>query len=268
MRWHDADGISADARAVIGRHGLDRGRILDIAGRYAAQKGVDFNEAPAQDFEGAPLGGNLASMVHPNPAFDAFRVQFDAALESLDYATSDAIIDRCLAAGVVVNNAGKSVYGEWRRSAERLEGLNAALFWAACGAARLNRFIGSLGELDNYRHGRWRREGDAQDRVPATVGESNRLLRKRAVAMVTYSAGALAGWTQPVRYSPYPRNPDAGRERFGAEKGGQLAGEGEVHVHAGCPIPARDHIKIAPLPRCPLGRQEVVELYGDVGVVV
>lgn len=190
-------------------------------------------------------------MVHSNPAFDAFRVQFDAALESLDYATSDAIIDRCLAAGVVVNNAGKSVYGEWRRSAERLEGLNAALFWAVCGAARLNRFIGSLGELDNYRRGRWRREGDAQDRVPATVGESNRLLRKRAVAMVTYSAGALAGWTQPVRYSPYPRNPDAGRERFGAEKGGQLAGEGEVHVHAGCPIPARDHIKTAPLPRCP-----------------
>ena len=45
-----------------------------------------------------------------------------------------------------------------------------ALFGAACGAARLNRFIGSLGELDSYRRGRWRREGDAQDRVPATVG--------------------------------------------------------------------------------------------------
>lgn len=161
---------SPSTRAVAGRHGLDGGGILDIAGRYAAQKGVDFNEAPAQDFEGAPLGDNLASMVHSNPAFDAFRVQFDAALESLDCATSDAIIDRCLAAGVVVNNAGKSVYGEWRRSAERLEGLNAALFGAACGAARLNRFIGSLGELDNYRLGRWRREGGAQDRVPATVG--------------------------------------------------------------------------------------------------
>lgn len=188
-------------------------------------------------------------MVHSNPAFDAFRVQFDAALESLDYATSDAIID--MPRGhVVVSNAGKSAYGEWRRSTERLEGLNAALFGAACGASRLNRFTGSLGELDSYRRGRWRREGGAQDRVPAAVGESSRLLEKGAVAMVTYSAGALTGWTQPVRYSPHPRSPDAGRGRFGAEKGGQLAGGGGVHARAGCPIPARDRIEIAPLPCC------------------
>lgn len=266
-RWHDADGISAGARAVIGRHGLDRGKILDVAKRYAARKGVDFNEGPARDFEGAPLGDSLASMVYSKPAFDAFRGRFDAALESLDYAASDAIIDMCLGDGIIVDSAGTSIYGEWRRSAERLEGLNVALFWAARGAASLNRFIGSLDELENYRRGRWRREGDAQDRVPTTVGESNRFLANKAAARVTYSAGALAGWTQPVRYSPYPRNPDARRERFGAEKGGQLAGEGEVHVHAGCPIPARDHIKIVLLPRSSLGRQEAVERYGDVGVV-
>ena len=70
-------------------------------------------------------------------------------------------------------------------------------------------------------------------------------------------------------YSPHPRNPDAGHGRFGAEKGGQLAGGGGgVHTLAGCSIPARDRIEIAALPRCPLGRQEVVELYGDVGVVI
>ena len=44
-RWrrHDVDGISDDARAVIERHGLDRGKILDAARRYEAKKGADFN---------------------------------------------------------------------------------------------------------------------------------------------------------------------------------------------------------------------------------
>ena len=142
-----------------------------------------------------------------------------------------------------------------------------ALFRVAAGAAMLNRFIGSLAELVSYRRGRWRRDGDAQDRVPATVGESNAFLARDAVAMVSYSAGALAGWSQPVRCSPYPRRPNMGRERFGAEKGGHFAGEGEIHVHAGCPIPAREHVEIALLPRCRPGKQDAARRYGDVGVV-
>ena len=62
---------------------------------------------------------------------------------------------------------------------------------------------------------------------------------KMAAAMVTYDAGALDGWTQPVLCSPYPRHPDTERERFGCEKDGSLAAEGEVHIHAECPIPPR-----------------------------
>ena len=133
---------------------------------------------------------------------------------------------------------------------------------------RLNRFIGSPGELDNYRRGRWRRDGDEQDRVPATVGRSNRFLGADAVARVSYDAAALAGRAQPVRYSPYPRTPDARLERFGDEKSGHLAGEGEVHIHAECPIPARDHIKITLVAHCRLRWRDVVERYGDVGRVV
>ncbi len=94
-----------------------------------------------------------------------------------------------------------------------------------------------------------------QDRVPTTAGESNVFLDKWAVARVSYHTVALAGWTQPVRYSPYPRNTDGGRERFGCEKDGSVAGECEVHVHVGFPIPAREHAKIAPPPRCSLGRR-------------
>ena len=107
--------------------------------------------------------------------------------------------------------------------------------------------------------------GDAQDRVPTTAGASNYLLGKAAVARVSYSTIALSGWMQPVRYSPYPRTPDARRKRFGDEKGGNLAGEGEVHVHVRCPIPAREHINIELLPRCGLERRDVVEQYGGVG---
>ena len=238
-RLHSADGISPDARAVIGRHGLDRGRILDIAGRYAAQKGVDFNEAPAQDFEGGAARGQPRGTVHSNPAFDAFRVQFDAALESLDYAASDAVIDRCLAAGIVVNSTGKSVYGEWRRSAERLEGLNAGPLRGRMRRREAEpvhwepRRTRQLPAREVAPRGRRAGQG-AGDR-----GESSRLLEKGAVAMVTYSAGALAGWTLPVRYPPHPCSPDAGRERFGAEKGGATGGRGNWRAGAGC-TPARD----------------------------
>ena len=268
-RWrrHDADGISDDARAVIERHGLDRGRILDAARRYEAKKGADFNRAPARDFKGAPLGQNMVRAAYLSPAFGKFRDKFDIALESLDYGATDAILDECLRAGIIADPDGNGIYGAWKLHAERLEGLNAALYRAARSAVRLNRFIGSLGELDNYKRGRWRRDGDAQDRVPATVGRSNRFLAKEAVARVSYAASALAGWTQPVRYSPYPRTLDVELERFGDEKGGHLAGEGEVHIHAGCPIPALDYIKIALLPHCRLGRQDVVERYGEVGMV-
>lgn len=55
-------------------------------------------------------------------------------------------------------------------------------------------------------------------------------------------AGALAPAPnrtvlQPVRYPPYPRKQDALHERFGDEKDGRSAGEGEVHIHTKCPIP-------------------------------
>ena len=182
LRRHDADGISDDARAVIARHGLDAGRILEIAGRYAAEEGADFNLAPARDFEGALVGRNLASAVYEEPVFDRFRGRFDAALDSLDYGASDAIIDKCLRAGAIVDSSGESICGRRRRDAELLEGLNVALFRAAADAPILNRFIESLGELDNYRSGRRRREGNEQDRVSTTVGRSNAFLDQDAAA--------------------------------------------------------------------------------------
>ena len=266
-RKHDADGISTEATAIIDRHGLDRGKILDIAKEYGPKKGVDFNEAPTRDFEAAPLGDNLLKALQLVSPFDAFRHRFVSSIDSLDYDTSDGIIDRLLVDGAIVDNDDKNIYHNWKCHVERLEGLNVALHRAADGAPPLHRFIGSLDELDNYRRGRWRQADDPQDRVPSTVGTTNFFLDKKAVARVSYSAAALAGWTQSVRYSPYPRNPDEGRERFGSEKSGHFAGECEVHIHAGCPIPAREHVKIAPLPRCGLGRREVVERYGDVGIV-
>ena len=142
-----------------------------------------------------------------------------------------------------------------------------ALFRVARDASHLRRFMLGTGELDNYRHGRWRRCGDVQDRVSMTVGDSNFLLDGTAVAVATYDASVLREWAQPVRYSPYPRNLDVSCERFGDEKDGYYVGEGEVHVHAGCPIPAREYIKISLLPSCRRGRQEAVERYGDVATV-
>lgn len=92
-RRHDADGISDDAYAVIGRHGLDMGRILDAARRYEAKKGTDFNLAPTRDFEGVPLGRNMVRAAYSSPAFGRLRDRFDIALGSFDYAASDAILD-------------------------------------------------------------------------------------------------------------------------------------------------------------------------------
>ena len=209
----------------------------------------------------------MVRAAYSSPAFGRLRDRFDIALGSLDYAASDAILDECLGAGIIADLDGNGICGAWKLHVERLEGFNVALYRAARDAVRLNRLIGSLGELDNYRRGKWRRDGDAQDRVSATVGRSNRFLGEDAVARVSYAAAALAGRMQPVRYPPYPRTSNTGLERFGDEKSGHLAGEGEVHIHAGCPIPVRDHIKTTLLPRCGLGWKDVVERYGDVGVV-
>lgn len=266
MRHHDADGVSLEACAVIRRHGLNRDHVLGWADRYGIKEGVDFNLAPRADFENAPLGSRLAEMAYRMPAFGPFHKRFYRAFSMFDYGTSDGIMDECLRGGVV-EQAGKSVYGDWKRYAERLEGLNVALFRAVADAIILHRFISDLCELGNYRNGRWRRDGDDQDRVSTTVGASNFHLDKMAVAMVTYDAGALRGRTQAVCYSPYPRNSDAVLERFGCEKDGIFAAEGEVHIHAGCPIPPRRHIKIALLPRSKHGREYVNEQYGDVAIV-
>ena len=241
--------------------------MLGHAGHYNVKEGADFNVVPVLDFEGAPLGRNLARIAGANPSFAPYRDRFNKALGASNYDAADGIISKCLIGGLIVDWNNKSIYDRWRWYTERLEGLNVALYRAARSATSLHRFIGSLAELDNYRHGRWRRKGDSQDRVPTTVGLSNYILDESAVAKVTYDTNALRGWSQPVRYSPYPRNQVAECERFGHEKDGSLAGECEVHVHAACPIPAPKYIKITLLPRCGLGRQEAIERYGDVGVI-
>ena len=265
MRPHDGDGISPDADAIIKQHGLDRGKVLGWADHYKAKKGADFNAAPAQDFDNAPLGENLANMAALSPSFVPFSDGFNKALVSLRYDASDDIISKCLMDDTIVNQNNEGVYDSWKCHTERLEGLNVALYRAARNASELHRFIRSLGELDNYRHGRWRREGDSQDRVSTTVGSSNPTLDKPAAAKVSYDANILRDWSQPVRYSPYPRSQDAEYEQFGHEKDGTMAGEGEVHVHVECPIPARPYIKIRRLPSCRLREQDAIEQYGDVG---
>ena len=241
--------------------------MLGWADHYKAKEGTDFNVAPSQDFKGALLGRNLANMAALSPSFGQFREMFSQALDSLDYDASDDIISKCLMDGSIVNQNNGSAYDSWKCCAERLEGLNVALYRAARNATNLHRFICSLAELDNYRHGRWRKEGDSQDRVSTTVGSSNYILDESAAAMVSYDTNALRDWAQPVRYSPYPRRHAPECERFGHEKDGSMAGEGEVHVHVGCPIPARPYIKIKWLPSCRLRRQDMIEQYGDVGTV-
>ena len=267
IRPHDDDGISPDADAVIRRHGLDRAKVLEWADHYKAKEGADFNVEPARAFDGAPLGYNLAVMAGRSPYFGQFRFRFNEALDSLDYDTSDDIISSCLADGTIVDRYDEGVYDWWKSRATRLEGLNVALYRAARDAPELHRFIRSPGELDNYRHGRWRREGDPRDRVSTTVGLSHYIMDGLAAARVSYNADALRDWSQPVRYSPYPRSRTAESRRFGHEKDGSMAGEGEVHVHVRCPVPAPKYVKIAPLPGSGLGRQDAIERYGDVGAV-
>lgn len=267
MRRHDADGISPEAHAIISSHGLNMGAVLGWAGYYAAKEGVDFNRAPAQDFEAAPLGLNLVKAGIRPLAFDQFWNKFGKAARSHDYSAPDDIISRFLADGVIVDRSGRDMYDQWKRYAERLEGLNVALYRAAASAAHLHRFIANLAELDNYLSGRWRRKGDEQDRVPTTVGTTNRYLATEPVARITYDVRAVREWMQPVRYSPYPRKQDALYERFGDEKDGRFAGRGEVHIYTKCPIPAPIYIKIRLLPACNRGRQYVIDRYGGVGDV-
>lgn len=267
MRQHDGDGVSREAYTVINRHGLDMDNVLKWAERYRVKETSDFNLALVADFEGAPLGRRLSDMVEKLPAFDPFRERFNKALRSFDYGTSDGIMDKCLQDGIVVRQGGETIYSWWMRYAERLEGANIALVRAAKSAKKLCRFLLDIRELGNYRDGMWRMVGDKQDRVSTTVGASNFQLDEMAVAMVTYDAGALAGHTQPVRYSPYPRQPDTALEGFGHEKDGRFVGEGEVHVHVGCPIPAPKYINIAILAAHRHRREEIVERYGDVATV-
>ena len=267
MRPHDADGFSPEAHAVMAEHSLDTQAILGWADHYAIRDGVNFNKAPALDFEGAPLGRNLYRLAMRQPSFAPFASKLSAALKSFDHRTSDSIVSSCLKNGVIVDRTGAPIYGQWKPCAEQLEGFNIALYRAALSITVLRRDIGSLGEIDNYLGGRWRRACDPQDRVPMTVGESNPFLGKKLAATVAYKTVALRGWMQPVRYSPYPRNTDILLEQFGAEKDGSYAGEGEVHVHAGCPIPAPDHIKITLFDKRRRWRLDVHERYSRAGLV-
>lgn len=267
MRPHDADGFSPEAHAVMAEHSLRRQVILRWADHYAIRDGVDFNDAPALDFGGAPLGRNLYGLAMRQPTFAPFTSKFNAALESLDYRTSDAIVNSCLKNDIIVDRAGAPVYTQWKPCAEQLEGFNVALYRAALSTTVVRRDVGSLGEIDNYLAGRWRRAGDPQDRVSMTVGDFNPFLGRKLAAKVAYKTVALRGWMQPVRYSPYPRNTDILLEQFGAEKDGSYAGESEVHVHAGCPIPAPDHIKIALYDKHRRWRLDVHERYGRAGLV-
>ena len=51
-------------------HGLDAGRILEIADGYAPEEDTDFNLAPARDIKRALVGRNLACAMYAEPAFD------------------------------------------------------------------------------------------------------------------------------------------------------------------------------------------------------
>ena len=265
-RLHDGDGISQEAHRIINEHGLSRSKVLEFADHYALKEGTDFNMAPTRDFKDAPLGLVLANTITKHPSFIPYSSKFTSALNSFDYAASDGIIDNWFRDGAAdAQTAGW--YDEWRGDTERLEGFNVALARATMYTNEVRRFIQDFGELGNYLRGRWRRAGDEQNRVPTTVGMSNRHFGSAAVAMITYDAGAVRDWLQPVRYSPYPRNLDTQLEQFGHEKDGSFADEGEVHLHTGCPIPSRDHIKIAMIATQGRGRQEIVGRYGGAGII-
>ena len=98
------------------------GRMLGAAKRYEAKKGADFNLAPARDLEGAPLGLDMVLAAYSSRAFARLRDRFDIALGSLDYGASDAILDECLAAGIIVDLDGNGIYVDWKLHVERLRG--------------------------------------------------------------------------------------------------------------------------------------------------
>ena len=264
-RLHDGNGISDRAHAVIVDHDLSMGTILDIADRYAPRDGVDFNVAPTRDITRARLWKdlNVAASGQTAPAADAAR--FARALSLNEHGTSDAIVSSWLRDGRLADGDGRNLYAYWRRGAEYMEGVNAALHKAAENAVHLHRLVGNVDEFDNYQRGRWRRAGDGLDRVSLTVGVTNPILSGRE-ALVAYDARLLAGCIQPVRYSPYPRLDEGGREGFGSEKYAAYAGEGEVHLYAGCRTLPRDHVNILLLGDAKRRRAEIVARYGEAGV--
>ena len=75
-------------------------KVLDIAGSYEVEENADFNSAPYLDFENAPLGSNLVDLAYSEPCFDPLRNKFKNALGSLDYKTSDGLLDKCLMDGI------------------------------------------------------------------------------------------------------------------------------------------------------------------------
>lgn len=246
---------------------MSMGRIMDMADHYAIKEGVDFNKAPELDFAAAPLGKNLANEVGAQMTSDADFAKFTKALSKPDHPTVDSIISAWLKSGRITGRDGKSVYSEWKYSTECLEGFNVAHVRATRWAPKLYRFIGDIDELGNYLHGRWRKKGDSQDRVPTTVGGSNPSLDADAAAKIAYDTRSLRGWIQPVRYSPYPRMQESSQERFGSEKDATYAGEGEVHLHVGCPIPPADHVNILLQGVSKRRREEIVARYGKAGVI-
>lgn len=219
-------------------------KIMDAAGYYGIKEGVDFNKAPDVDFANARLGKNLVNVANAKLAFGADMTVFARALSTSEHSTADSTMSEWLKSGRITDAGGESIYGEWRHPVECLEGFNVDHARATKKADKPHRFIGDVDELGNYLHGRWRKAGDSQDRVSTTVGESNPSLDADAAAQITYDARSLRGWIQPVRYSPYPRMQMSPEERFGPEKDATYAGEGEVHLHAGCPIPPSDHVDI------------------------
>ena len=58
-------------------------------------------------------------------------------------------------------------------------------------------------------------------------GESGVISSGQAASRARSSANSSS-------YSPYPRLDEGGREGFGSEKYAAYAGEGEVHLYAGC----------------------------------
>lgn len=121
MRQYDADGVSAEARAVIARHGLDMGRVLEWAHWYAEKRGPDFNLAPLKDFGGSPLGKTLTKISAEMRPFGLVQERFNSALDSFDYGVSDSIMDKLLRDGSVVDKDGRSIYsgGGWTQSGWR-----------------------------------------------------------------------------------------------------------------------------------------------------